>query len=121
MKPKELNGNPKYIQGAIIFFAAMTILVSCQHSPNLTGKWQETRGRAIFEFQGGHTFNTVDNMGMQVGGKYNLDGQGNIRFEIQHEESEIEFVDARVTVAGDELIFKFGDTGEVERYRRVEP
>lgn len=30
-------------------------------------------------------------------------------------------VDAKITVAGDELIFKFGDTGEIERYRRVDP
>jgi hypothetical protein len=60
-------------------------------------------------------------MGMQVGGKYNLDDRGNIRFEILHEESNIEIIDANVTVAGDELIFKFGDTGEIERYRRVEP
>jgi hypothetical protein len=55
-------------------------------------------------------------MGMQVGGKYNFDDRGNIRFEIPHEESNIEIIDANVTVAGDELIFKFGDTGgSIER------
>ena len=96
-------------------------IASCQHSPNLTGKWQETNERGIFEFREDHTFSTVDNMGMQVSGKYNLDGQGNIRFEIQHEESNIDIIDAKVTVARDELIFKFDDTGEIERYRRVEP
>ena len=58
-------------------------------------------------------------MGMQVSGKYKLDGQGNIRFEIQREESNIEIIDAKVTVAADELIFKLDDTGEIERYRRV--
>jgi len=115
------NDKLKYIQAVTGILAATTILVSCLHSPDITGKWQETRGRAIFEFRNDHTFSTVDNMGMHVDGKYNLDGQGNIRFEIQHEESKIEIVDAKVTVAGDELIFKFGDTGEVERYRRVEP
>ena len=116
-----MNDKLRYIYALTGLLAAMTILVSCLHSPDITGKWQETRGRAIFEFRGDHTFSTVDNIGMQVGGKYNLDGQGNIRFEIQHEEPNIEIIDAKVTFAGDELIFKFGDTGEVERYRRVEP
>jgi hypothetical protein len=116
-----MNDKPKYFQVVTGFLAAVTILVSCLHSNSITGKWQETRGRAIFEFREDHTFSTVDNMGMQVGGKFNLDGQGNIRFEIQHEESNIEIIDAKVTFAEDELIFKFGDTGEVERYRKVEP
>jgi hypothetical protein len=97
-----MNDKPKYFQVVTGFLAAVTILVSCLHSNSITGKWQETRG-------------------MQVGGKFNLDGQGNIRFEIQHEESNIEIIDAKVTFAEDELIFKFGDTGEVERYRKVEP
>ena len=116
-----MNSRLKCLQAVIYAVAVFALVVSCQQSPNLTGKWQETRGRAIFEFQKDHTFSTVDNMGMQVSGKYNLDGQGNIRFEIQNEEANIEIIDARVTVAGDELIFKFGDTGEIERYRRVEP
>jgi hypothetical protein len=111
----------KYFQVVTSFLAVTTILVSCLHSNSITGKWQETRGRAIFEFQEDHTFSTVDNMGMQVAGRYNLDGQGNLRFEIQHEEPNIEIIDAKVTFAGDELIFKFIDSGEVEKYRRVEP
>jgi hypothetical protein len=114
-----VNCKQKYLQVVTGFLAAITILVSCIHSPDISGKWQDTRGRAIFELREDHTFSTVDNMGMQVTGKYNLDGQGNIRFEIQHEESNIEIIDAKVTVAGDELIFKFDDTGEIERYRRV--
>ena len=116
-----MNDKPKYFQVATGFLAAMTILVSCLHSPDITGEWQETRGRAIFEFREDHTFSTVDNMGMKVGGKYNLDGQGNIRFEIQHKEPNIEIIDAKVAFAEDELIFKFSDTDEIERYRRVEP
>ena len=116
-----VNGKKNHFQVVGGFLAAMTIFVSCQNSNSIIGKWQETSGRAIFEFREDHTFSTVDNMGMQVGGKYNLDGQGNIRFEIQHEESNIEIIDAKVTVAGDELIFKFDDTVELEKYRRVEP
>jgi hypothetical protein len=114
-----MKDKAKYIQVVAGFLAAITILVSCIHSPDISGKWQETNGRAIFELRDDHTFSTVDNMGMQVSGQYKLDGQGNIRFEIQHEESKIEIIDAKVTVAGDELIFKFDDTNEIERYRRV--
>lgn len=116
-----MNDKPRYLQVATGFLAAMALLVSCLHSNSINGKWQETMGRAIFEFREDHTFRTVDNMGMQVGGKYNLDGQGNIRFEIQHEGSNIEIIDAKVTFAEDELIFKFSDSGEVERYMRIEP
>jgi len=82
-----MNGKPNYFQEVVGFFAAMNLLVSCLHSPDITGKWQETRGKAILEFGEDHTFSTVDNMGIQVGGKYNLNGQGNIRFEIQSGES----------------------------------
>ena len=114
-----MNDKLRYIYALTGLLAAMTILVSCLHSPDISGKWHKTEGRAIFEFREDRTFSTVDNMGMQVGGKYNLDGQGHIRFEIQHEESNIEIINAKVTVAGDELIFKFDDTGEIERYRRV--
>ena len=116
-----MNAKPKYFQVMTGFLAAMTLLVSCLHSNSITGKWQETRGRAIFEFREDHTFSTVDNMGMQVVGKYHLDGQGNIRFEIQHEEPNIEIIDAKVTFAEDELIFNFIDSSEVEKYRRIEP
>jgi hypothetical protein len=116
-----MNDKPRYFQVVTGFLAVTTFLVSCLHSNNIIGKWQETRGRAIFEFREDHTFSTVDNMGMQVGGKYNLDGQGNIRFEIQHEEPHIEIIDAKVTFAEDELIFQFIDSSEVEKYRRIEP
>jgi len=115
MESVKMKSLVSILLGLLVFLS----IASCQHSPNLTGKWQETNERGIFEFREDHTFSTVDNMGMQVSGKYNLDGQGNIRFEIQHEESNIEIIDAKVTVVGDELIFKFDDTGEIERYRRV--
>jgi hypothetical protein len=40
-------------------------------------------------------------MGMQVGGKRKLNGQGNIQFEIQSEKSKFKIIDAKVTVAGE--------------------
>ena len=116
-----MNCKLKYLQVVIFALAAIVFLVSCQHSPNLTGKWQEIGKTATLEFHEDHTFNAVDNMGMAVSGTYSLDNNGNMRFEIKHDEPEAEIIDAKVTFAGDELIFNFGDKGEVEKYRRVKP
>jgi hypothetical protein len=101
--------------GLLVFLS----IVSCQHSINLIGKWQEVGKTATLEFRDDHTFIAVDNMGMAVSGTYALDNNGNIRFEIKQDEPEDEIVDAKVTFAGDEMIFNFGDKGEVENYRRV--
>ena len=116
-----MNSNLKYLQAFIFVFAAIVFLVSCQHSINLTGKWQEVGKTATLEFRDDHTFSAVDNMGMAVSGTYALDNNGNMRFEIKYGEPEAEIIDAKVTFAGDELIFNFGDKGEVEKYRRVKP
>jgi hypothetical protein len=116
-----MNSNLKYLQSYIFVFAAIVFLVSCQQLPNLIGKWQEIGKTAILEFNEDHTFKAVDNMGMAVSGIYALDNNGNMRFEIKHSEPEPEIIDAKVTFAGDELIFNFGDKGEVEKYRRVKP
>jgi hypothetical protein len=116
-----MNSNLKYLQAFIFVFAAIVFLVSCQQSPNLTGKWQEIGKTATLEFNEDHTFKAVDNMGMAVSGTYSLDNNGNIRFEIKHNEPEAEIIDTKVRFAGDELIFNFGDRGEVEKYRRVKP
>jgi hypothetical protein len=113
----------KYSTLCILVILEILVTISCVHlySPNITGKWQEIGKAATFEFWDDQTFSTVDNMGMQVQGKYDLGDRGHIRFEIKHEDSNTEIIEAEVTVAGDELIFKFGDTGEIERYMRVTP
>jgi hypothetical protein len=103
--------------GLLVFLS----IASCQQSQNVIGKWQEVGKMATLEFRDDHTFSAVDNMGMAVSGTYSLDNNGNIRFEIKHGEPEAEIIDAKVTFAGDELIFNFGDKGEVEKYRRVKP
>ena len=116
-----MNGKLKYLQIVIFALAAIASLVFCQQSPNLTGKWQEIGKAVTLEFNEDHTFKAVDNIGMAVSGTYALDNNGNMRFEIKYGEPEAEIIDAKVTFAGDELIFNFGDKGEVEKYRRVKP
>ena len=100
---------------------AILFLVSCQHSPNLIGKWQEIGKNAYLEFSDEKIFKAVDSMGMAVTGTYALGNNGDVRFEIRHNESYSEIIDAKVKVAGDELTINFGDNKEVEKYKRVQP
>jgi len=102
---------------------AITFLISCtqKHSQILTGKWQEIGKKATIEFYDAHTFQAIDDMGMAVNGTYAIDDNGNVRFEIKHDDSEIEIIDAKVVFEKDDLIFNFGDTGGVENYRRFIP
>jgi hypothetical protein len=103
--------------GLLVFLS----IASCQQSPNLTGKWQEAGKTATLEFRDDHTFSAVDNMGMAVSGTYSLDNNGNIRFEIKHNEPSPEIIIVKVTVRDDELTVIYGYAGEVENYRRVKP
>jgi hypothetical protein len=116
-----MNSKLKYLQVFIFALAAIVFLVSCQKSPNLTGKWQEVGKTATLEFRDDHTFSAVDNMGMSVSGKYYLDNSGKMRFEIKHGEPEAEIIIVKVTVRDDELTVIYGYAGEVENYRRVKP
>jgi hypothetical protein len=105
----------------LILFGLLLFLsiASCQQSPNLIGKWQEVGKTATLEFNEDHTFSAVDNMGMAVSGTYSLDNNGNIRFEIKHNEPSPEIIIVKVTVRDDELTVIYGYAGEVENYRRV--
>jgi hypothetical protein len=114
-----MNGKLKYLRIVIFALAAIVFLVSCQQSQNVIGKWQEVGKTANLEFRDDHTFSAVDNMGMAVSGTYALDNNGNIRFEINRDEPSPEIIRAKVLVRDDELIFIYGDNGEVENYRRV--
>ena len=115
--------NPRCSNLCLLTSFAILAAISCvhPHALNITGKWQEVGKTATFEFWDNQSFRTVDNMGLQVQGKYDLYDHGRIRFEIKHEDSNTESIEAEVMVAGDELIFKFGDTGEIEKYMRVTP
>jgi len=76
--------NSKLSIHCILWIFGAAFLTSCLHqsSSALTGKWQETRGRAIIEFFENRTFKTVDNMGMTVSGTYSINDKGKVRFEI---------------------------------------
>jgi len=104
----------------LIFWAVF--LTSCLHqsSSALTGKWKETRGKANIEFFENRTFKIVDNMGMTVSGTYSINDKGNVRFEIKHKDDSTEIIDAKVSIAEDEMILNFCDTGEIEKYRKIE-
>lgn len=100
---------------------AILFILSCQHSPNIIGKWQEIGKNAYLEFSDEKSFKAVDSMGMAVTGTYALGNNGDVRFEIKHNESYSEIIDAKVKVAGDELTINFGKNKEVEKYKRVQP
>jgi hypothetical protein len=115
--------NPRCSSLCLLTSIAIIAAISCvhPHALNIIGKWQEVGKTATFEFWDNQSFRTVDNMGLQVQGKYKLYDRGHIRFEIKHEVPDTEIIEAEVMVAGDELIFKFADTEETERYTRVRP
>jgi len=115
--------NRKQFIQLYLVISAITFLISCtqQHSQILTGKWQEVGKKAILEFYDDQTFQAIDDMGMAVNGKYAVDHSGNVRFEIKHEDGEAEIISAKMTFEKDDLVFNFGDTGGVEKYRKIKP
>ena len=105
----------------LIFFllVSFSVLGSCAHSKNLTGKWQEVGKKSMIEFHRDGTFNAVDDMGMAVSGKYTLQEKGTIRFEILHSGNSPEIINGKLAVRGDELTFTSADDKKVETYKRV--
>jgi hypothetical protein len=100
-------------------FLLMVLLVSCEQKQDLAGKWQETGTKSTIEFHRDGTFNAVDDMGMAVSGKYTLQENGTIRFEITHKGSAPEIVEGKLNERGDELTFSSADDKKVETYKRV--
>jgi len=96
------------------------VLVSCAHTNNLAGKWQEVGKKSTIEFHSDGTFNAVDDMGMAVSGKYTLQAQGAIRFEILHKGNSPEIIHATLNAQGDELTFTSADEKKVETYKRAQ-
>ena len=97
----------------------IAFLVSCTQKHDLTGKWQEAGNKSTLEFHKDSTFNAVDDMGMAVSGKYTLQKDGGIRFEITHEGSAPETVEGKLNERGDEITFGAADDKKVETYKRV--
>ena len=107
--------------GAVFLFAALplVLLMSCAQKQDLTGRWQETGTKSTIEFHRDSTFKAVDDMGMAVSGKYTLQKDGSIRFEITHEGSAPEIVNGKLNERGDELTFSSANDKKVETYKRV--
>ena len=115
--------NRKQFIHLYLVISAITFLISCtqQHSQILTGKWQEIGKKATIEFYDAHTFQAIDDMGMAVNGTYAIGDNGNVRFEINHDDGETEIIDAKVSLEKDDLVFNFRDNGGIEKYRRIKP
>ena len=95
-------------------------LISCVHTPNITGKWQEPGTTSLIELRHDGTFTVVDSMGMQVSGHYILHSKEKIQFEIKSSDSVIETIKGSLTVQGDELILSFDEGKEVLKYKKVQ-
>ncbi len=75
--------------------------------------------KSTIEFYTDGTFNAVDDMGMAVSGKYTLEENGTIRFEIVHKGSAPEIVEGKLSERSNELTFSSADDKKVETYKRV--
>jgi hypothetical protein len=96
------------------------ILVSCVHTPNITGKWLEPGTTSSIELRHDGTFTVIDIMGMQVSGHYTLHSYEKIQFEINSSDSVIETIKGSLTVQGDELILSFDEGKEVLKYKKIQ-
>jgi len=94
-------------------------LVSCAHTNNLAGKWQEIGKKSTIEFHTNGTFDAVDDMGMAVRGKYFLQENNTVRFEITREGAAPEIIRGKLILQGDELTLISADNKETEKYRRA--
>lgn len=97
----------------------LVIFSGCAAKPAILGHWQSLDGPGGVTFKADGTFEAVDNQGMPVDGKYRIKGSDGIQFEIVHENSETESIDARLTQESDRLTLIFPDQEAVENYRRI--
>ena len=103
----------------LLMLIVIVLFLSCQHSPSITGKWQEIGTAGTLEFNDDNTFNAVDDMGMAVSGIYHLDDSGNMRLEIKHHESPTEIINLRIKIEADKLIFSHDGKEIDEKYSKV--
>ena len=96
----------------------LVFLLSCVHTPNITGKWQEPGKTSSIEFRQNGTFMAIDDMGMTVNGNYTLLAEGKIRFEINHSNSYVEIMTGSIEVQGDKLTLSHNEGKEVLIYQK---
>jgi hypothetical protein len=94
-------------------------LVSCSHTPNIAGKWQEPGTTSSIEFGRNGTFTAIDEMGMTVSGNYTILANEKIRFEIKHPNSSDEVIIGSFAVLDDGLILTLDDDKEVLTYKKM--
>jgi hypothetical protein len=107
------------IRWRLLMLIVIVLLLSCQHSPSITGKWQEIGKAGTLEFNDDNTFNAVDDMGMAVSGIYHLDDSGNMRLEIKHHESPTEIINLQIKIEADKLVFSHDGIKIDEKYSKV--
>ena len=98
----------------------IALLMSCTHRSEIIGRWQEIGKAATLEFRRDSTFKAVDDMGMAVSGKYTIEKDGNIRFEIKHTDATTEIINGTHAVHGDELTYTSENDKEVYKYKRAQ-
>ena len=113
------NINVKILLHFLLVSFSAVLLVSCAQKQDVSGAWREVGKKSTIEFHTDGTFDAVDNMGMAVSGKYILQKNGSIQFEITHEGSAPEIVEGKLSERGDELTFSSADDKKIETYKRV--
>jgi len=93
-------------------------LVSCSHTPNIVGKWQEPGTISSIKFGHNGEFTATDAMGMNVSGKYTILVNEKIRFEIKHPNSSDEIIIGKFAVQDDRLILTLEGDKEVLTYKK---
>jgi len=115
-----LKGAYKVVTHFLPTLLIAVFLVSCAHTPNVAGKWQEPEKTSTIEFGQDGTFTATDDMGMTVRGNYILQVNGKIRLEIKHPNSSVEIIIGSIEVQGNELILTFDEGKEVLKYKKVQ-
>jgi hypothetical protein len=113
------KGANKAVVNFLLAVLPIVFLVSCAHTPNITGKWQEPGKTSSIEFGQDGTFTAVDDMGMTVSGNYTLQAKGKIRFEITYPDSSVEIITGTITARDDVLIFTLAEDKEVVTYKKA--
>ena len=101
------------------FLLMFVFLVSCSHTHNIAGKWQEPGTTSSIEFGQNGTFTAIDDMGMIVSGSYTILPKGKIRLLIRRQYYNDEIIIGNFAVKDDELILTLDDDKEVLTYKKI--
>jgi len=101
------------------FLLMFVFLVSCSHTPNIAGKWQEPGTISSIEFGQDGTFTAIDNIGMTVSGSYTILAKGKIRLLIRYQNFNDEIIIGNFAVQDDELTLTLDDDKEVLTYKKI--